>query len=162
MQITRQKRKDGELPKVWTIADVSGESPWSFALMKGLRSNRQLLITFGRSPPFRYLHHTSVVWCAIVFADRHFIYPFLLCRNAGNGHKRNNSTGSFANRDPDRDSLDDYGEDKFGEDAGSLIGEYNDDRKTSAPGGGPEFVWTPRVISDSCLVFFDRFHSWWW
>ena len=62
------------------------------------------------------------------------------CRNAGNGRNRNNSTGSFANKDPDRDSLDDYGEDRFGEDAGSLIGEYNDDRNTGGATEGPEFV----------------------
>lgn len=33
-------------------------------------------------------------------------------------------------RDPDRDSLEAYGEeDRFAEDAASLIGVYNDDRK---------------------------------
>lgn len=52
---------------------------------------------------------------------------------------KNGSLSSLPNRDADRDSLDEYGEDRFGEDAGSLIGEYNDDTKPSTV-VGPEFV----------------------
>ena len=64
---------------------------------------------------------------------------FLFFRKNGHGMNRNGSRSSLPNRDPDRDSLDEYGEDKFGEDAGSLIGEYNDDKKLSTV-AGPEFV----------------------
>lgn len=43
---------------------------------------------------------------------------------------RQNSNASMPYRDPDRDSLEAYGEeDRFAEDAASLIGVYNDDRK---------------------------------
>lgn len=65
-------------------------------------------------------------------------YPMKPPRHAGNGLNRNNSRDSLPNKDADRDSLDDYGEDKFGEDAASLIGEYNDDKKPTSV--GPEFV----------------------
>lgn len=67
-------------------------------------------------------------------------------RQNGNGINRQNSGGSFPNRDPDRDSLDEYGEDRFGEDTGSLIGAYNDDRGAQTVGNA-EFVWLPLVTT---------------
>ena len=57
-----------------------------------------------------------------------------------NGVNRQNSGASLPNRDPDRDSLDDYEDDRFEEDAASLIGAYNDDRRANKHVDQPEFV----------------------
>ena len=67
-------------------------------------------------------------------------YEFSQPRHNGNGVSRQDSGGSLPNKDPDRDSLDEYGEDRFDEDAASLIGAYNDDRKANKYVDEPEFV----------------------
>ena len=67
-------------------------------------------------------------------------YPLKPSRQNGNGVPRQNSGGSLPNKDPDRDSLDEYGEDRFDEDAASLIGAYNDDRRPHNTVDEPEFV----------------------
>ncbi|XP_028417506.1 fibronectin type III domain-containing protein-like [Dendronephthya gigantea] len=68
------------------------------------------------------------------------MYPMKPARPNGNGISRQDSGVSDPNRDPDRDSLDDYGEDRFDEDAASLIGAYNDDRRHNKAVDEPEFV----------------------